>query len=170
MCFCGIAMAQTKATIADKYYQLIEAPSNPEKWNDWRSELRTWKDSTLKFLNYKGENYEKKEYKWASSAYSTFFLMANDKNLYDKNGNYDIQNCLKKYEDNYGGVDVVVLWPTYPQLGFDNRSQYSFYRNLPGGVVGLKKLCDQIHQLGKKLMIAYNPWDNIGRNYDLLIN
>ena len=47
--------------------------------------------------------------------------MANEKNLYDKNGNYDIKNCLKKYEDNYDGVDVVVLWPTYPQLGFDNR-------------------------------------------------
>lgn len=90
--------------------------------------------------------------------------MANDKSLYDKNWNYDIKNCLKKYEENYGGVDVVVLWPTYPQLGFDGRSQYDFYKNLPGGIAGLKQLCKELHQMGKKLMIAYNPWDNIARN------
>lgn len=163
-CISGVCLAQTQPKITDKYYQLIEAPSAPEKWDAWRKEMRTWKDSTLKFLNYKGENYQKQEYKWAASAYSTFFLMANDKNLYDKNGNFDIKNCLKKYEENYGGVDVVVLWPTYPQLGFDNRAQYFFYRNLPGGVTGLKKLVAELHQMGKKLMIAYNPWDNIARN------
>ena len=158
------AQQNASKNIADKYYQLIEAPTSSDKWNAWRLELKAWKDSTLNFLKYKGENYQKKEYKWASSAYATYFLMANDKNLYDKNGHYDIKNCLKKYEENYGGVDVVVLWPTYPQLGFDNRTQYSFYRNLPGGVLGLKKLCDELHQMGKKLMIAYNPWDNSARN------
>jgi formylglycine-generating enzyme required for sulfatase activity len=159
-----LAQAKNGGKIADKYYQLIVAPSSPGQWDAWRSELRAWKDSTLKYLNYKGENYQAGTYTWAATAYSTFFLMANDKHLYDKNGNYAIQNYLKKYEDGYGGVDVVVLWPTYPQLGFDNRTQYSFYRNLPGGVAGLKNLCNELHQLGKKLMIAYNPWDNIARN------
>jgi formylglycine-generating enzyme required for sulfatase activity len=158
------AQQNASKNIADKYYQLIEAPTSSDKWNAWRLELKAWKDSTLNILKYNGENYHKKEYKWASSAYATYFLMANDKNLYDKNGHYDIKNCLKKYEENYGGVDVVVLWPTYPQLGFDNRTQYSFYRNLPDGVLGLKKLCNELHQMGKKLMIAYNPWDNSARN------
>ena len=163
-CWAGNTSAQTKNTIADKYYQLIEAPSAPAKWTAWRSELRAWKDSTLRSLNHTGENYRKNEYKWAATAYSTFFLMANERSLYDENGNYAIKNCLKKYEENYGGVDVVVLWPTYPQLGFDNRSQYEFYRNLPGGMAGLKQLCNELHQMGKKLMIAYNPWDNIARS------
>lgn len=158
------AQDQHNKKITEKYYQLIEAPTSPDKWDAWRLEVKLWKDSTLKFLQYKGENYQKSEYKWASKAYSTYFLMANEKNLYDKNGNYDIKNCLKKYEDNYGGVDVVVLWPTYPQLGFDDRTQYSFYRNLKGGVNGLKQLVKTLHLLGKKMMIAYNPWDNIGRN------
>lgn len=164
VCWAGTTSGQKKNALPEKYYQLIEAPTAADKWDAWRSELRTWKDSTLKSLNYKGENYQKRDYKWASSAYSTFFLMANEKSLYDEQGNYTIRNCLKKYEADYGGVDVVVLWPTYPQLGVDNRTQYSFYRNLPGGVAGLKKLCDELHQMGKKLMIAYNPWDNIARN------
>ncbi|QHW00354.1 formylglycine-generating enzyme family protein [Spirosoma endbachense] len=163
-CWTGNAFGQNRNALAEKYYQLIETPTSPEKWDAWRSELRAWKDSTRRFLNFNGENYQKSEYKWASSAYSTFFLMASETTLYDKNGTYAIRNCLRKYEDSYGGVDVVVLWPTYPQLGFDNRTQYSFYRNLPGGVAGLKQVCNELHQLGKKLMIAYNPWDNIARN------
>lgn len=163
-CWTGNAFGQNRNVLSEKYYQLIEAPTSPEKWDAWRSELRAWKDSTLNFLNYKGENYRQPNYKWASSAYTTYFLMTNETTLYNDNGTYNIKNCLKKYEANYGGVDVVVLWPTYPQLGFDNRTQYSFYRNLPGGVAGLKQLCNELHQLGKKLMIAYNPWDNIARN------
>jgi len=153
----------TRSKITEKYYQIIETPSTAEQWDSWRQELRTWKDSVLNVLSYKGTIYQKKEYQWASKAYSTLFLMANDNNLYDKNGNYAIRQYLKKYEEQYGGVDVVILWPTYPQLGFDDRDQYSFYRNLPGGVKGLKELCNQLHQMGKKLVIAYNPWDNTGR-------
>ncbi|MDR6562312.1 MULTISPECIES: SUMF1/EgtB/PvdO family nonheme iron enzyme [unclassified Arcicella] len=166
LCFVKEANAQNKNInkISDKYYHLIEAPTSADKWDEWRLSMRIWRDSTLKYINYKGNNYQNNHYKWASKAYSTYFLMANDIHLYDKNGNYDIRNCVKKYENNYGGVDVVVLWPTYPQLGFDNRTQYSFYRNLPGGVSGLKKLCDELHQMGKKMMIAYNPWDNTARN------
>lgn len=160
---CFWCMACAQPTVADRYYQLIEPPTSPDKWAAWRSELRAWKESTLTSLHYTGENYRQPSYKWASGAYSTFFLMANEKSLYDEHGNYAIRACLKKYEADYGGVDVVVLWPTYPQLGFDNRTQYSFYRNLPGGVAGLKQLCHELHQMGKKLLIAYNPWDNSAR-------
>lgn len=170
LCYVSILDTQAQTdkkpsqNITERYYQLIEAPTAPEKWDSWRSGLRQWKDSVLAAVQYKDDNYRKADYKWASSAYSTYFLMANEKSLYDKNGNYTIKNCLRNYEENYGGVDVIVLWPTYPQLGFDNRTQYSFYRNLPGGVTGLKKLVIELHQMGKKLMIAYNPWDNIARS------
>ena len=89
--------------------------------------------------------------------------MANDRALYDENWHYNIKGYLSNYEKNFGGVDIVLLWAAYPQLGFDNRDQYSFYRNLPGGTASLKALCDELHAMGKKLFIAYNPWDNIGR-------
>lgn len=156
--------AQSKPSYIENYCQLIEAPTSADQWDHWRSALQIWRDSTRKLLAYKGENYRKPTYQWASQAYSTLFLMANDKHLYDANGQYAIERYLQKYETGYGGVDVVVLWPTYPQLGFDNRTQYTFYRNLPGGVAGLKTLCDDLHRMGKKLIIAYNPWDNIARN------
>ncbi|MCF0069712.1 SUMF1/EgtB/PvdO family nonheme iron enzyme [Dyadobacter sp. CY261] len=158
-----IAQDKIAPNPAEKYYQLIEAPGAPEKWDSWRNQIRQLRDSVRRHPGYTDDNYQKSEFKWASNAYSTFFLMANEKTLYDRNGNPDIKTCIEKYERNYGGIDVVVLWPTYPQLGFDNRTQFDFYRNLPGGIQGLKKLTAELHAMGKKLMIAYNPWDNIAR-------
>ncbi len=156
-------MEPAPVKITDRYYQLIEAPQIADQWEKWRKEISAWKDSVLHRMAYQGEIYQKQEYQWASKAYATLFLMANDKNLYDPNGNYAVKKYLQKYEEQYGGVDVVILWPTYPQLGFDDRDQYFFYRNLPGGVKALKALSDELHAMGKKLMIAYNPWDDIAR-------
>jgi hypothetical protein len=117
-------MEPAPVKITDRYYQLIEAPQIADQWEKWRKEINAWKDSVLHRMAYRGEFYQKEEYQWASKAYSTLFLMANDKNLYDQNGNYAIKKYLHKYEGQYGGVDVVILWPTYPQLGFDDRDQY----------------------------------------------
>jgi len=148
---------------SEKYWFLIPAPHAADQLDHWRNELQQWKDSLLTDLHYDDSYYTKPEYLWASKSYATFFLMASDISLYDENWNYNIKGCLSKYEKKYGGVDQVLLWATYPQLGFDNRDQYAFYRNLPGGVVALKKLCDELHAMGKKLFIAYNPWDNTAR-------
>ena len=29
--------------------------------------------------------------------------------------------------------DAVVIWQAYPNIGFDERNQFDFYRDLPGG-------------------------------------
>ena len=146
--------------VSDGIVSIIEAPKSSLQWENWRDDIKLWKDSVLKAINFSDIYYTKPEYQWASKTFSTFFLMANDLHLYDKNWNYNIKDCLDKYESNYGGVDIVLLWATYPQLGFDNRDQFMFYRNLPGGISALRKLCDELHTMDKKLMIAFNPWDN----------
>jgi iron(II)-dependent oxidoreductase len=148
---------------ADNHWLLIQAPHSPAGWPGWRQELRHWKDSLLSTIKYDDTYYSKPEYRWAASAYSTLFLMANDRALYDERWHYNIKGYLGNYEKNFGGVDIVLLWATYPQLGFDNRDQFSFYRNMPGGTAALKALCDELHAMGKKFFIAYNPWDNLAR-------
>lgn len=155
---------ETPGDLADRYYHIIPAPVSADEWDGWRAELVAWKDSLLGSIRYDDTYYTKPEYEWASRTYSTLFLVASDQALYNERWNYEIEKYLSKYETGYGGVDIVLLWPTYPQLGFDNRDQYEFYRNMPGGIAGLRKLSDEIHRMGKKLFIAYNPWDEIARN------
>ena len=33
----------------------------------------------------------------------------------------------------YGGVDTVLMWPSYPLLGIDDRSSYDLVAAMPGG-------------------------------------
>ena len=65
---------------------------------------------------------------------------------------------VKKYLDDlkgrYGGVDALLLWPTFPQLGMDDRNQFDMFRTLPGGVPGLRALIGQLHARGVKVLLA----------------
>ena len=59
----------------------------------------------------------------------------------------------------YGGVDSVLLWHSYPNIGVDDRSQFDMLRSLPGGVPGVKALVDAFHAEGVQVILPYNPWD-----------
>ena len=53
------------------------------------------------------------------------------------------------------GADAVLLWPTYENIGLDDRSQISLYEALPGGFEGMTNLTDQLHAHGVKVLWAY---------------
>ena len=48
-----------------------------------------------------------------------------------------------------------MLWHAYPVIGIDDRNQWDFYRD----VDGLAGLVDDLHALGVKVFVDYNPWD-----------
>ena len=70
---------------------------------------------------------------------------------------YNMPKKMAKKE--FGGYDGVVLWHAYPRIGIDERNQFDFYRDMPGGLEGLKDVVDRFHKLGVKVFINYNPWD-----------
>ena len=43
---------------------------------------------------------------------------------------------LADFEARYGGVDCVMLWQSYTNLGVDNQNQIDQLRNMPGGIAG----------------------------------
>ncbi len=53
----------------------------------------------------------------------------------------------------------MLIWPTYTNLGADDRNQFDMIRALPGGVPGLLALTNQLHQAGVRVLWPYNPWD-----------
>ena len=65
----------------------------------------------------------------------------------------------------YGGIDSVLVWPTYPQLGVDDRNQFAMIAALPGGLAGLKQVGDELHARGVKALWPFNPWDD-GTHHD----
>ena len=66
----------------------------------------------------------------------------------------------------FGGYNSVVLWHAYPRIGLDERNQYDYYRDMPGGLPGLRNVVDQFHRHNIHVFIAYCPWDKATRRED----
>ena len=72
---------------------------------------------------------------------------------------FTVDRYLADLKERYGGVDAMLLWPTFPQLGLDDRNQFDMCRAMKGGVPGLKVLISEFHDRGVKVLLPYNPWD-----------
>jgi hypothetical protein len=96
-------------------------------------------------------------------------MMTWDQKLFDRTKNkYVLNDFLIKSKRLYGGDDVIGIWPTWPALGMDQRNQWDMYRDMPGGLKGLRSLIDQAHDQKVKIFISYNPWDESTRQEDHL--
>ncbi len=70
---------------------------------------------------------------------------------------------MKKYlaeaRADFGDVDAVCLWQSYPRLGLDERNQFDYYRDLPGGLQELTRIVRYFQLSGVRVFLNYNPWD-----------
>lgn len=104
--------------------------------------------------------YRREDLNWIRSAYVMHLVMAWDKEY------PELVDFAKRGKELYGGDDVICLWPTWPTLGVDPRNQFDMYRDLPGGLSGIRSMADSLHALGVKFFIAYNPWDTDTKKED----
>ncbi len=147
----------------DSHAYLFRAPNQPGKWPAFRESLARWRKQTVTTSAYDGALYRRADFRWASAAYSCCFVMLCDETFYDrKRGRFTPEEFLDTGA-NFGGYDAVVLWQAYPRIGVDDRNQFDFYRDMPGGLPGLQQLVARLHERGAKAFIDYNPWDTTTR-------
>jgi iron(II)-dependent oxidoreductase len=108
--------------------------------------------------------YRREDLAWIRKAYVMHLMMAWDKDFYDDTkGGTQFKNFYEKGVRQFGGDDVLCIWPTWPTLGVDQRNQFDLYRDLPGGLPGLQTAANELRNVGTKLFVAYNPWDESTR-------
>ena len=104
--------------------------------------------------------YDRPDLTWASRLFTCHFTFMYDRSFYDAaTGRYQLEAFLEDGLREFGGYDALVLWQGYPRLGVDNRNQFDMYRDMPGGLAGIRDLGRQAHARGVKVFIDYNPWD-----------
>jgi len=139
---------------------IMPAPDDPALWPLWRDWLAQWREDQRKALNYDDKYYRAKEFAWIPSNLVSTKIMSWEMFFLDpETGEYTVEKFLDYGEKEYGGFDQVLLWQAYPRIGFDERNQFDFYRDLPGGFEGLREVVKVCHEKGVKVFINYNPWD-----------
>lgn len=139
---------------------IIAAPDDPAQWPAYRAALAKWRLETRERLQYNDVLYRRSEFAWAASNYACCFLMMCDQTFYNcRAGHYNVRSTLRYGAREFGGYDSVVLWHAYPRSGVDQRNQFDFYRDMPGGLKGLRSVVRQFHKRDVKVYLDYNPWD-----------
>jgi formylglycine-generating enzyme required for sulfatase activity len=139
---------------------ILPAPADAALWPAYRAALSRWREQTRSRLHYDDSLYRRPEFAWSASNYACGFLMTCDERFYDRRrGRYQVNELLDRAKRDFGGYDSVVLWHAYPRIGIDDRNQFDFYRDLPGGLKGLRAAIAQFHRRGVRVYLDYNPWD-----------
>ena len=128
--------------------------------SDWLADIKHWRAEHLLRMGYEGSQYARKELQWTQSSFVQPQMMIHDRFFYDPAARqYTVDRYLDDLTKRYGGIDSVLLWPTYPNIGIDNRNEYDLFRDLPGGVAELKRVVDQFHSHGVRVLFPVMMWD-----------
>jgi formylglycine-generating enzyme required for sulfatase activity len=174
---CALARRQQTVGGQKKRYETTLAPGAKVIYSiyadifsgEWQNGLKLmFRDRYLYDLE-KFDNtlFERADLKWIRESYIIVLQMAWDREFYDRStGKYTYGDQLKKWNEQFGYIDVFGIWPTWPRLGLDQKNQWDMYRDLPGGNIQLRNFARLSRQYNTKFFIAYNPWDNSTRRED----
>lgn len=126
----------------------------------WLEDLKSWRREELIRIGFEDSQYKRPEFLWTQRDFISPQAMVEDRYFFDVvTGKYTVGRFLADLKRRYGGIDSVLLWPVYPNIGIDNRSQWDLTRDLPGGVEGVRAMIEQFHQQGVKVLFPAMPWD-----------
>ena len=147
----------TKLKIDEKNYTHILGPQ-PEDTN-WLADMKKWRELKLAKIKYDGAEYERPELKWCQSAFVQPQMMVEDRYFYDPvAGKYTVDRYLDDLEKRYGGIDAVLIWHVYPNIGIDNQNPFDQFRAMPGGIPELKQMVADFHRRGVRVLFPTMPW------------
>jgi len=133
----------------------------------WLGDIRHWRDERRIRIGYDGSRYERPDLQWAQSSFIQPQMMVQDRYFYDPvAGKYTVDRYVDDLEKRYGGIDSVLIWPTYPNMGIDNRNQHDLIRSMPGGVAGVKQMIADFHRRGVRVLFPMMMWDQGTRQPD----
>jgi hypothetical protein len=137
--------------------------ANPtwEQWHAWHRAMLAERAAVIARERIDLGAYDNPDTAWSDTCFRQFFLFMYDTSFYDRaRGRYRTGELVDRWRTMFGRVDSVLLWHAYPRLGFDTRTQFDFYRDMPGGLAKLRaEVCDVLHAAGVRVFVDYNPWD-----------
>ena len=126
---------------------------------EWLRAMRAWRQEQLARIQYDDAQYRRPELLWTQRNFVQPQAMVEERYLYDPvQQRYTVDRYLDDLDRRYGGIDSVLLWPVYPNIGIDNRNQWDLPRDMPGGIPALRAMIADFHRRGVKVFFPTMPW------------
>ena len=154
-------------TILAPSNEQFSLPSDASATSAWQQALKQWRTDCKAAINYNGSIYKEPALQWTRYSYIQPQSHPYDNLFYNVTRHaYTIDLFLDDLERRYGGIDSVLVWPTYTNIGIDDRNQFDLIRAMPGGVPAIRTFVRALHARGVKVLWPYNPWDTGTRRPD----
>lgn len=154
----GVAAQDTK--FAPQGDQIPGPGAGAASHSAWLKDLQQWRREKRIRIGFEDSQYKRPEFLWTQRNFVSPQAMVEDRYFYDPAARrYTVDRFLNDLDQRYGGIDSVLLWPVYPNIGIDNRSQWDLARDMPGGVAELRNVVEKFHQRGVKVLLPAMPWD-----------
>jgi hypothetical protein len=137
-------------------YPFIPGPASQAAQPAWLAQLYANRTAQRASVNYSGAVYD--QYLLFSPSLHIVpqshlydrFLYDPIKGAADPAKGWTVGRFLDDLDARYGGVDGVLLWNTYPNLGVDERSQFDLVEDVPGGLAALRDVVARFNARGVK--------------------
>jgi len=104
--------------------------------------------------------YQREDLKWYTDQFVQHFTFLYGREILDlEKGLFNVDRFLDEGERDFGGYDGFLIWGVYPRIGVDERTQWDFYDDLPGGRAGLREMSRRARERGVRFFVPYKPWD-----------
>ena len=126
----------------------------------WLRDLQHWRSERRIRVGYDPSRYLLPELRWTQSSFVQPQMMVQDRYFYDPvAGRYTVDRYLDDLEKRYGGIDSVLIWSTYPNMGIDDRNQLDMVATMPGGLDGVRQMVADFHRRGVRVLFPMMMWD-----------
>jgi formylglycine-generating enzyme required for sulfatase activity len=146
-------------------------PDSYQSWlqdaSHWRFERRIRQGMAPETLDPLPDFYKLPALQWIHTDFMQPQMMVHDRYFYDPAGHkYTVDKYLKDLDTRYGGIDAVLIWATYPNMGIDARNQLDMVKSMPGGYTGVRQMVEDFHRRGVRVLFPMMMWDQGTRKPD----
>ena len=139
--------------------ELLPAPANASAHAAWLASLIAFRETCLASVGWPGNSTGGEALRWTRTSFVQPQMHPYDRGFYDPKRGYTVDAWLDGLEARYGGIDSALVWPTYTNIGIDERSQFDYVLAMPGGAAALANVSAALHARGVRALWPYNPWD-----------
>lgn len=165
--FVGLAMLATSGQvfsqqprIQGQLKELFAGPAEARYTSGWLTRMEKWRSDKRQELHFSDSEYARPQLSWLRKTFIYTQMMACDRYFYDPaTGKYTVKRYLNDLRKQYGGIDAVLIWPTYPNIGIDNRNQVDMVGSMPGGPEAVKAMVADFKKEGVRVFFPIMIWD-----------